>query len=116
MQFPRSCQFALALVIAAGCAKVIPVHKENIVGVPVVMPTNMCAARGTVAMSLGREGERMICELQTPLGSHLARCTCWDEGMIAQQRQDTQNIHEQMEVGIQTCMSGSCNDGLAGRR
>jgi hypothetical protein len=71
----------------------------------------VCAARGLIAVSLGQEGERMICELQTPLGSHLARCTCWDEGMIAQQRQDTQNIHEQMEVGIQTFMSGNCNDG-----
>lgn len=112
MSLPR---FGLLILLAGvACQSVKPVHKENIFGVPVVMPLHMCPEAGTVGMSLGAEGERMMCEIQIPLGTHLPRCTCWDEGMLAQQREDTQEIHHQMEVGIQTCMSGNCNDGGAG--
>jgi hypothetical protein len=97
------------LLAASSCSSSSSVRKEAMVTTPVVMPNAMCAKHGTVAMSSDKPGERMLCELQEPLGSHLPKCVCWDEGLIAQQREDTQQIHRQMEVGVQTCPAGACS-------
>jgi hypothetical protein len=95
-------------VVTVSC-KQEEVRRDAIVQAPVVMPTRMCDERGRVAYSKDKPGERMVCELQEPLGSHLAKCVCWDEGLLAQKRQDTQQIMIQNQ-GVQTC-NGSCNNG-----
>jgi hypothetical protein len=111
MQRSRSILLGFALSFAAGCASNTPVHKEKMVDRPIVVPTAMCAQHGTVAMSNDKTGDRMVCELQEPLGSHMSKCICWDEGLVAQQREETQQIHRQMETGIQTC-NGSCGTSI----
>jgi hypothetical protein len=101
------------LLAGTACQSAKPVRKEKIFGVPIVMPTAMCPELGTVAVSLGEEGERMVCEMQVPLGTHLPRCVCRDEGMMAQQKEDTDPLLRQLEVGIQTgCRPGEaqCNN------
>jgi hypothetical protein len=76
----------------------IPVHKENVVPLPVVLTLEMCAEAGTTALSLGKEGERMVCERQLPIGSHLPRCVCRDEGMILAQTNETQDLLHRLEA------------------
>jgi hypothetical protein len=92
----------MLLLAASACKTATPVHKEAIVDRPVVVPRENCPMSGVVAMSTGKPGERMLCELEAPLGSHVPTCTCWDEGLIAQQRDDTQQIFFQNAVGHQT--------------
>ena len=94
----RNCLVALALFIAAGCSS-NKVRREAATAGPVILPNSMCAAKGKVAMSLGEEGERMECELQDKIGSHLARCVCWDEGYAAEERDKAQRmIREAMMI------------------
>jgi hypothetical protein len=99
----------IVLALAAVGCKQEEVKREAIVPTPIVMPNHMCSQRGVVAHSKDKPGERMLCELQESLGSHLAKCVCWDEGLLAEKRQDTQQalINNQ---SIQTC-NGSCNNG-----
>jgi hypothetical protein len=98
----------LLMVAAFGC-KQEEVRREAIVSTPVVMPNRMCDERGRIAYSKDKPGERMVCELQEPLGSHLAKCVCWDEGLLAEKRQDTQQVLINNQ-SVQTC-NGSCNNG-----
>jgi hypothetical protein len=93
----RSSYSLIVLLLAIGCARQA-VHKENVVALPVVLPLKMCAQPGTVSVSLGDVGERMLCERQLPLGSHLPLCVCRDEGMIAQQSRETQELVRQIEM------------------
>jgi hypothetical protein len=92
--------FAAVAVVAC---KTQQVRREALVPVPVVLPNEMCDDRGRVALSKGKPGERMICEMQEPLGSHVARCTCWDEGLLAEKRTDTQQLMLNITTGIQSC-------------
>jgi|SRR5476649_2875181 hypothetical protein len=90
---PSSLFLAAMLLGASGCAVVVyPVHKEKIVTLPVDLPMDMCADQGVVAVSAGKPGERMVCELHAVTGTHVPRCICRDEGMIAQQTVDTQQL------------------------
>jgi len=77
------------LLGASGCV-VYPVHKEKIVALPVDLPMGMCAEQGALTVSAGKPGERMACELNAVTGTHVPRCICRDEGLIAQQTIDTQ--------------------------
>jgi hypothetical protein len=103
----------VTLFAAAACT-IYPVHRDAIVQTPVVLPNNMCAAHGKVAVSTDKPGERMICELQEPLGTHLAKCTCWDEGLIADKRIDTPEAARQYMEPVQTRPLGP-SDSRAGR-
>ncbi|HEX4382767.1 MAG TPA: hypothetical protein VH083_07455 [Myxococcales bacterium] len=87
----------LAIVILAGCSTAA-VRKDTIVDLPVVLPLYMCPQPGTVATSLGDVGERMVCERQLPIGSHLPRCVCRDEGFIAQQTAETQDLLHKLQM------------------
>jgi hypothetical protein len=87
----------LIVVILAGCSK-DAVRKETIVALPVVLPLYMCPQPGTVATSLGQEGERMVCERQLPIGSHLPHCVCRDEGLTAQQIAETQELLHKLQM------------------
>ena len=71
-----------ALTAAVGCAnpKRQDVRKEMMAMGPVILPNEMCAEHGVVSASKDKDGERMICELQNQLGSHIPRCVCIDEG------------------------------------
>lgn len=102
-------------VLLASACETIPVHRDALVAAPVVLPNRMCAARGKVAVSNDKPGERMICEMQTPLGSHVPQCTCWDEGLLAEKRIDTQQALQTLETGLQKCGNGSCGAGSVGR-
>jgi hypothetical protein len=90
----------LAVLVLAGCASK-PVQKQNIAGLPVTLPLAMCAEHGTVAVSKGNEGERMLCERTAPIGTHLPYCICRDEGMVAQQTEDTQFLIQTIEKNVQ---------------
>jgi len=76
----------LALTLAMGCQK-NKVRKEMMAMGPVILPNHMCAQHGTTAMSTDVEGERMLCELQEQIGTHLPRCVCWDEGYTERERE-----------------------------
>ncbi|HEX4384582.1 MAG TPA: hypothetical protein VH083_16585 [Myxococcales bacterium] len=54
---------------------------------PIILPNSMCAEHGTVAVSNDKEGDRMICELQNQLGTHIPRCVCVDEGFSERERE-----------------------------
>lgn len=101
-------------LFAAVACTMYPVHRDAIVQTPVVLPNNMCAAHGKVAVSTDKPGERMICELQEPLGTHLAKCTCWDEGLVADKRVDTQDAVREYTYSVQTRPLGA-SDGTPGR-
>jgi hypothetical protein len=105
---------AVLALLAVGTCEVIPVHRDALVTSPVVLPNRMCAEHGKVAVSTDKPGERMICELQEPLGTHLPRCTCWDEGLLAQKRDDTQSAMQQLELSRQVCGTGDCGGGSTG--
>jgi hypothetical protein len=105
----------ISAVLLASACETIPVHREALVPVPVVLPNNMCAAHGKVAYSNDKPGERMICEMQTHLGTHLQQCTCWDEGLLAEKKIDTQEAIQNLETSIQKCGNGSCGAGSVGR-
>ena len=100
----------VVLIALCACAS-NPVRREAMVEAPVILPNRMCAAHGKVAVSTDKPGERMICELQEPLGSHLPKCACWDEGSLALKRGDTQDwIREVMPSqcgSAQTCPQAS---------
>lgn len=49
------------------------------------------------------------------LGSHVPQCTCWDEGLLAEKRIDTQQALQTLETGLQKCGNGSCGAGSVGR-
>jgi hypothetical protein len=88
----ESCRafFAMAaLAVTMGCANVKKqdVRKEMMAMQPIVLPNEMCAEHGTVAVSNDKEGDRMICELQNQLGSHIPRCVCVDEGFSDRERE-----------------------------
>lgn len=99
MKLLRTSVLASGLLFA-GCASK-HVHKEAIVDRPITLALSMCAETGTVAVSRGDEGERMVCERLTPIGTHLPTCVCRDEGMIAQQVEDTQQVIRTIETDIQ---------------
>jgi hypothetical protein len=86
---PSSLFVAAMLLGASGCV-VYPVHKERIVALPVDLPMGMCAEQGALTVSAGNPGERMRCELNPVTGTHVPRCICRDEGLIAQQAIGTQ--------------------------
>src|SRR3954463_15234405 len=113
MSIKNRTAIALALFIAAGCAK-NTIRRDAAATGPVILPNRMCAAKGKVAVSLGDEGERMVCELQDKIGSHLDRCVCWDEGLAADERDKARRmIQEVMQInpcggedGAALCMMG----------
>jgi hypothetical protein len=104
----KSLLMVVAVVLAVGCQKTA-VRKEMIAMGPVILPNSMCAMHGTVAMSTDKEGERMLCELQEQIGTHLPRCVCWDEGYAERERELAM---EQMRglSSLQACGGG---DGAA---
>ncbi|HEX4384581.1 MAG TPA: hypothetical protein VH083_16580 [Myxococcales bacterium] len=69
------------------CAKKGEVHKEMMAMGPVILPNSMCAEHGTVSLSNDKEGDRMVCELQNQLGTHIPRCVCIDEGFSERERE-----------------------------
>jgi hypothetical protein len=78
---------AAAIFIALGCAQKPGVRKELMAMGPVILPNSMCAEHGTVAVSNDKEGDRMVCELQNQLGTHIPRCVCVDEGFTERERE-----------------------------
>jgi hypothetical protein len=76
-----------AIFIALGCSKKPEVRKELMVQGPIILPNEMCAQHGTVAVSNDKEGDRMVCELQNQLGTHIPRCICVDEGFSERERE-----------------------------
>jgi hypothetical protein len=104
---------AFAVLLAAGCSSMQPVHKENMVGTYVQMPASACAEHSTIAMSKGKPGERMVCEMIEPVGSHVPKCLCRDEALIAQQREQGQDAQRRMDPNAQVCggAAGNCTSG-----
>jgi hypothetical protein len=96
------------LVLALSACETIPVNREAQVPVAVILPNRMCATRGKVAVSTDKPGERMICEMQEPLGSHLPKCTCWDEGALASKREDTQEMVRELSMTQQCGGAAIC--------
>ena len=92
---PKYCLLAVAAIfLALGCSKKSEVRKEMMVQGPIVLPNEMCAQHGTVAMSNDKEGDRMVCELQNQLGTHIPRCICVDEGF---------SERDQSQVWVRAC-------------
>jgi hypothetical protein len=58
----------------------------------------MCAKPGVVAASNDPKGDRMLCEIEEPVGTHLARCVCQDEQGIVAAREETQQQIREMEL------------------
>jgi hypothetical protein len=101
------------LAIALGCAK-SSVRKEMMAMGPVILPNAMCAPHGTVSMSNDKEGDRMVCEMQEQLGTHIPRCVCVDEGFSERERELAM---EQMRgLGVNGCGGDNtaCNLGQVG--
>jgi hypothetical protein len=76
----------------------------------VVLPNNMCGQKGVAAASNDPKGDRMICEFEEPVGSHVPRCVCRDEQNIIADRENTQQYLRDMEHGA--CLnngSGPCH-------
>jgi len=87
----------LLLVIALVLASCAPVRKEQMASDGVVMPNSMCAKKGTAAMSKDAPGQRMVCELEDPVGSHLPKCICRDELAMDADREATQRYLQEAE-------------------
>jgi hypothetical protein len=100
-----NCKRALAvaaILVAVGCSR-FGVRKEMMAMGPVILPSQMCAVHGTVSMSKDKEGERMLCEMQEQLGTHISRCVCVDEGFSDRERELAM---EQMRgLGVNGCGS-----------
>jgi hypothetical protein len=102
-----------AVLLACAC-ETIPVHREALVPVPYVLPSKMCAPHGKVAYSNDKPGERMICEMQPHLGTHLEQCTCWDETLLAEKKIDTDEAIHKLETATGHCGPQGC-PGTTGR-
>jgi hypothetical protein len=87
---------AFALLFAAGCVS-SPVRKEDMVAEGIVFPIGMCARRGTVVTSNDDPGTKMFCEQIEPVGSHVPQCICWDEQMVAKNREEAQQAMRELE-------------------
>jgi hypothetical protein len=106
---------AAAIFFALGCAKNGEVHKEMMAMGPVILPNEMCAEHGKVAVSNDKEGDRMVCELQNQLGTHIPRCVCIDEGFSDRERELAFETLRGIP-GIQACgFAASCPSALGSK-
>src|SRR5207248_344057 len=64
--------------------------QERVVSEGVILPNYMCAKRGVSAASNDPMGQRMICEFEELVGTHLPRCVCRDEKQIVADREGSQ--------------------------
>ena len=84
--------FALAVTACATTQS-----QERVVSEGVILPNYMCAKRGVAAASNDPVGQRMICEMEELVGTHLPRCVCRDEKQIVADREDSQQTVLDME-------------------
>jgi hypothetical protein len=105
----------VAIMLAVGCQKNTAVRKEMMAMGPVILPNSMCAQHGTTAMSTDKEGERMLCELQEQIGTHLPRCVCWDEGYTERERELAYEMMRNIS-SLQTCGSNTNCGGIGTAR
>src|SRR5882757_6672207 len=106
---------AAAIFIALGCAKKGEVHKELMAMGPVILPNEMCAEHGKIAVSNDKEGDRMVCELQNQLGTHIPRCVCIDEGFSDRERELAFEMLRGIP-GIQACgFAAQCPSALGSK-
>jgi hypothetical protein len=91
----RRCSLVFALLLTACSGSSI--RKEEIVEDGIIFPIGMCAKHGTVVTSNDAPGKRMYCEQVEPTGSHLPQCVCWDEQMMAKNREAAQQAMREYE-------------------
>ena len=71
----------------------------------VIVALNMCAQDHSLQHSTDQEGQRACCG-ETPVGTHVPKCVCHDEGQSALDREqaqrymrDSQEAHQVVRVG-----------------
>jgi hypothetical protein len=104
VRIPTIALMVLAFALSACAAKQF--RKQQVVSEGVVLPNKMCASYGKVALSNDVEGERMICEMEEPVGSHLPKCVCRDELALADEKDKTQETMRALQEHHQTGMGG----------
>jgi hypothetical protein len=90
-----------------GCATA---QNNRVVSQGVVLANSMCARHGVAAASNDPKGDRMICELEELVGSHVPRCVCRDEQQLVADRDASQEYVREIEHG--RCISngsGTCH-------
>jgi hypothetical protein len=108
----RFCAILMVMItLPLGCSSTNSASANRAISQPVILPASMCA-RGFAAASNDPKGDRMICEFEEPLGSHIPKCICHDEQEIVATREETQQALHDMEInkcvahGGGTCAAG----------
>jgi hypothetical protein len=105
----RTCAVVLTTLALSLIACATP-PRERALSKAVVLPNGMCAQRGVQAASNDPKGERMFCEFEEPVGSHVPRCVCRDEQQAIADRDIAQQYIRDLEHG--KCITnggGTCN-------
>jgi hypothetical protein len=110
MTMPKALLAFVAIFLAVSCQKTA-VRKEMMAMGPVILPTEMCAEHGSVAMSNDKEGERMRCELENKIGTHIPSCVCFDEGYTEREREQAYEMMRNIN-SIQACGGAATCPGI----
>jgi hypothetical protein len=86
MTMPKALLAFVAIFLAVSCQKT-SVRREMMAMGPVILPNEMCAEHGTTAMSNDKEGDRMVCQMENKIGTHIPNCVCFDEGFSERERE-----------------------------
>ena len=101
--------FAAAVLALSFVACATRPQRERQLAKATVLPNDMCAQNRVAAASNDPKGDRMICEFEEPVGSHVPRCVCRDEQNIVADRENTQQYLRDMEhTGCITNGGGAC--------
>jgi hypothetical protein len=99
------------VLAATGCSAVKNAAKnERAVSQDFIVANAMCAPHGTSAATNDRPGDRMVCQFEEPIGSHVSKCVCHDEKQLAADRELAQQWFRDAEHG--RCISnggGECH-------
>jgi hypothetical protein len=82
--------------------------RERALSRAVVLANNMCGRPGVQAASNDPKGERMLCEFETPVGSHVPQCVCRDEQQTVADRENAQQYLRDVETNGCMHTGGMC--------